>query len=943
MTINNWYKCHVIVDGGANISLMSEQTATAAKLQIDTSSRISISSVNGSSDCIGRCTFSLQIGPIIKQVTIYILKEFKHTMLIGTDLGGVFRMTTDLETCEAFLKTDPHTALNVTSFQHETHGPNIGPQPHPHQATGSSPTSSGSGILGPQPISVALEHLLKQHQTLFSKSNADLGLITAANHRIRTTHENPIYTRPFRNSIKDNDSIRINVKTLIAQARLRPSTSPYNSPVFNVKKKDGTPRMVLDYSKLNSATIDDRQPLPLIQEVLDRLQGKRIFSVLDIAWGFWQVPMDPTDIPKTAFSTSDGHFEWTCMPMGLKGAPATFQRIIQTILADLLYSCVINYLDDLIIYSDNEEDHFKHLNMVFEKLKSSGIKLKKEKCTFLRTSVEYLGMVISLDTIRPSPSKIKAIQSFPEPQSKRHVQRFLGLVNYLRKQIPQFTEKATSLQALTGNQEFEWKDHHQKCFEALKRAITSESCLFMYDPLLETELHTDASAVRVGAVLIQVKKDQNGGPQHRPIAYFSQKLSAPQQKWNTTELEAYAVFLSVQHFQVYLSNGPFTVITDHSALTWAQNNKKLKAKLHRWFVKLSEFTFKIIHRKGKLNQHADALSRAPLDSNMDLDPGPGEGLEPLETFLVSPNPITEDLLRNSQSTLNINDYRNPINVDGIWKINIKGSLRSILPEALKMDLLEYYHDDHGHPGTPATLRLIKEWFWWPNYSQDVIEYVRSCQTCQQIKSRNHPTHGPQLPLEPPDGPFERLGIDTIILGRSARASRAKVIINFVDHFTRFVWAFPCANNSTETLIQCMNSIIKSFGRRPKLVVTDQGKNFVSSKFHRFLTDNKIGWRVSTSYHPQTNGLVEKMNHTLIVRLRVKLLENPKIKWSSHLPDVVNEMNSTPHQITGFPPEYLMYAWPPNKTPIEEARKLAKDRTIAFQKKKKALFQKKKEV
>ena len=565
-------------------------------------------------------------------------------------------------------------------------------------------------------------------------------------------------------------------------------------------------------------------------------------------------------------------------------------------------------------------------------------------------------MIISEDTIKPSPSKILAVKSFPRPTCKRDVQRFLGLVNYLRKHVPNFTEKASELQALTGNQEFQWTTEHESSFQSLKEAISSDSCLFMYDPSLKTELHTDASAIGVGAVLVQVLPNSSSGPasstssgattgvqakcsklQVRPIAYFSQKLTEPQQKWNTTELEAYAVFLAVSHFQVYLTNGPFTVVTDNSALTWAQNNRKLKAKIHRWFVKLSEFEFNIIHRKGLLNQHADALSRAPQALGEILKIGSGEGLEPTnEAYIVSPNPVTDDLLREAQATLNINDYRNPINIDGIWKVNIKGNLRSIVPQALIQDLLEYFHDDHGHPGSPATLRLLREWFWWPNYTSDVIKYIRTCEPCQKIKSRNHPSPGPLLPLEPPGGPFERLGIDTIILGRSARNTRAKVIINAVDHFTRFVWSFPFANNSTASLIQCLTSIFRTMGRKPKLVVTDQGKNYVSSEFRRFLSDNKIGWRISSSYHPQTNGLVEKMNHTLVVRLRIKCFQNPKRKWSFHIPDIVNEINSTPHQVTGFSPEYLMYGWPSNKVPIEEARKLALERTIRFQRMKKDL-------
>ena len=399
VSINGWFRTHAFVDTGATLSLMSLHTAQQAKLRINTKTRTSLSQITGYTASIGRTTLRLTIGSITKQVAIDVMESFRYPLLLGMDIGAEFQIIADLGSRRAFLKGSPQTALTTThqspegsastlqgaaSFSPEPMNPSPGPT-----TFSLGPANQIVGLdKGSESYPAKFNEVLNRHSTLFAQSNNDLGLITVAKHRIRTADQNPIYTRPFRFSIKENDEIRRQVHELIQQRRVRPSVSPYNSPVFMVKKKDGGQRMVLDYSKLNNVTISDRHPLPLIQEVLDRLQGKRVFSVLDIAWGFWQVAMDPEDIQKTAFSTSDGHYEWICMPMGLKGAPATFQRIIQTVLGDLLYTCVINYLDDLIIYSNNDTDHLEHLNRVFDRLKQHGVKLKKEKCSFFRSSVE---------------------------------------------------------------------------------------------------------------------------------------------------------------------------------------------------------------------------------------------------------------------------------------------------------------------------------------------------------------------------------------------------------------------------------------------------------------------------------------------------------------------------------------------------------------------------
>jgi hypothetical protein len=402
----------------------------------------------------------------------------------------------------------------------------------------------------------------------------------------------------------------------------------------------------------------------------------------------------------------------------------------------------------------------------------------------------------------------------------------------------------------------------------------------------------------------------------RVIGFYSKRLNEQQSKWNATELEAFAVKEACLHFQVYLKNGPFTVYTDHAALQWARNSTNLKGKLHRWFVILSEFKFTIVHRKGTANQHVDALSRAPpehlepeyhLSSGLGFDPGD-------EIHLLAADPITKESLVQAQTGMDMSQFKSAFKEHDIWFIKHQGVKRKIVPDSLRPVVMQHFHNDYGHPGTNKTVSLVKDHYWWPNFSADVASFVKICEPCQLVKSRNYPTPGPLMPLPIPASPFERFGVDTVIMGSAAAATKHKCIINFIDHFSRYVWAFPVATNSGPAAVTCLNQIIQSTGRQPKCILSDNGKNYISKEFRVFLRNKNIAYLNSSVYHPQTNGHVEKSNHSVEVRLRIKMIEQPNLKWSSHLPQVVTEINATPHELTGFSPFFLMFGCHPDGSP-----------------------------
>ena len=282
------------------------------------------------------------------------------------------------------------------------------------------------------------------------------------------------------------------------------SNSPYSFQVTLAYKKNGEPRLCVDYRLLNAITIDDKFGLPNIHDIVDKLHGAKYFTSLDIAWGYWHVPMHPDSIAKTAFSTEDGHYEWKVMPFGLKGAPATFQRTIRTILGELAYTCAINYLDDIIIYSKSLDEHVQHVNQVLQRLQSNNIKLREEKCTFISNEIHYLGYIIKNSTIKVNPKNIQSVVDFPEPKDKKEVQQFLGLAGFCRNHISNYTEKAYPLTILTRkSQPFIFHSAQRAAFAQLKQSLVSSPVLSIYNPQLPCELFTDGSRVGIGSILVQ--------------------------------------------------------------------------------------------------------------------------------------------------------------------------------------------------------------------------------------------------------------------------------------------------------------------------------------------------------------------------------------------------------------------------------------------------------
>ncbi|UYV83994.1 hypothetical protein LAZ67_X000845 [Cordylochernes scorpioides] len=453
--------------------------------------------------------------------------------------------------------------------------------------------------------------VLYRYRELFSEEWNKAADIEPYHIKLKANTE-PIRQKAYRRSPKERDIIEEQVKEMCEKGVIRKSTSPWASPVVLVKKSDGSYRFCVDYRKVNNVTEKFSYPLPDITDCLDRLAGMKYFSHTDFVSGYWQCPLDETCKPITAFTTGNGLYEFQVLPFGLTGAPGHFERIMDTLLAELKWSECMVYLDDVIVYGRDIREHNERLTNVLECFRGAGLSLKPSKCRFAYQKLPILGHVVSENGVEPATDKIEAVKEFPIPKNVKQVRSFLGLCGYYRRFIKNFSKISKPLTCLTEkDKRFVIGPAEIEAFETLKKKLTEEPILAHFNPDARIEIHTDASIVGLGAVLMQ---PDNDGFLH-PIHYLSRTTSKHESKYGISELECLAIVWALQKLRPYIFGREFKVVTDHSALTWLANVRDPCSRLTRWGLKLMEHDFEIVHRAGRKNVAPDALSRNPFHKN----------------------------------------------------------------------------------------------------------------------------------------------------------------------------------------------------------------------------------------------------------------------------------------------------------------------------------------
>ena len=790
------------------------------------------------------------------------------------------------------------------------------------------------------------DRLLKSYRDVFpDELPPGLPPSREVDHRIELTPGAVPPSRPtFRLSATELVELKKQLEELVKAGFIQPSKSPFGAPILFVKKKDGTMRMCVDYRALNNVTIKNSYPLPRVDELFDRLQGAKYFSKIDLRSGYHQIRISPEDVPKTAFRTRYGHFEFLVLPFGLTNAPGTFMHLMHQAFREHLDDFVLVFLDDILIFSKTLEEHEDHVRKVLDILRREKLYAKESKCEFFRTEVEFLGHMVGRDGVRMMEDKVKAIADWPEPKNVRDVRAFLGTAGYYRKFIKDFSLLSSPLSELTKESvKFVWATEQQQAFVRLKHALQHGPVLVLPDPDLPYTVHTDSSGFATGAVLMQ---DQGKGLQ--PIAFMSKKMLDAETRYPVHEQELLAIINSLSNWRHYLSGRKFTLLTDHKSLQHFKTQPQLSGRQSRWKDVIANFDFDIEYIEGKSNVVADGLSRRPDHAGATANPSLAtqsiNGIQYVRAPMMPRSELLKCAIFNGLSTPAsngaihavaasspsisslLNDIQQSARVDPKYQaelarrrlrtdpVKVSDGLlyreqRIFVPNDLTLQtrILQECHDSSlgGHLGKEKTMEQVKRRFYWSGMDESVRKYVTSCDACQRNKPSQQAPMGKLQPLPIPTRPWQQVSMDLITQLPRSRAGNDAIVV-FVDKLTKMV--HYVATTTTVTAPQLatlfMREVVRLHGV-PDSILSDRDPRFTAHFWRAFWSQLGTTLTMSTAYHPQTDGQTERANRTLEEMLRSRI-NFKQTDWDEHLSAAELAINNALHASTGFTPFYLNF-------------------------------------
>ena len=770
--------------------------------------------------------------------------------------------------------------------------------------------------LDDEEVSKYMKKIIERLSKVTAKKLTDLK--KCMNHETKETYkigikllsEDVVNEPSFRRSEVEKNIINSKVDELMEAGFVTHSNSEYSSPVFLVKNNDGGYRMVVNYKKLNNITQTESFPLPRIDEILQNMASSTYYTKIDLKSGYHQVEIDKKFRHLTAFKTSEGVFEYTVGPFGLKNLPFQFSKIMRHLLKGI--KNVEHFIDDIGIHTDTLDHHVTVVNSVLERIYQSNLKINLEKCLFFKKEVKILGHIVSKNKIMMDPVKIKSVVDRQPPKTTKQLEKFLGLTNYFHGFIHEYADVVVPLYALKKkNVKFIWSDSCNESFKLLKKKLTEYPVLRPVNFKLKFVLHTDASAYAIGAILMQID-----GQEEYVIAYFSSTMTDAQKNWTVTEREDYAVVASIKHFRCYLFGVRFTVVTDHSALQWLMNLKDPTGRLARWVAYLQQFDFDIVHKSGKKHLAADYMSRPELnhvdtfnedsdDENLnELKRDPNQNLALIYylkfgRFQVGAPKHQCNRIKKLAKNLKL------VNETILYRKHEKDEYRIVPPVLERVSIIKAEHTK-AHFKTESVYDSLRKEYFWPNMIKQINDFISKCETCHRndrIKIVRHPA----LCLEI-TGIFDRVSID-LVLGFDLTAEGYIGILTVIENLSNFIVLYPIKSKNSKEIAHCLTEYISIFSP-PKVILSDLGREFINEIVDNLFSSCGIRHDFTSSYSPSTNGKCEHGNKTVTGGIRC-LSENDTSKWVDWLPSVSLAYNTRVHTTTGYAPFELVFGRPAN--------------------------------
>ena len=764
--------------------------------------------------------------------------------------------------------------------------------------------------------------LLHKYSDVISLNNEKLGKTDVIYHHINIPRDSqPIYTPCYRLPQSQKEKVSTHLREMLEDGIIRESKSPWSSPMLCVPKKDGTLRICIDFRKINSLTATDPYPVPSLRHLISSIGENEVYTTLDLQAGFWQVPLDEESKPLTGFSSSLGHFEYSRMPFGLKSSPITFCRLVDQVFRGLLEKACIVYIDDIIILGKTLKEHLYNLELVLQRLRQAGLKIKISKCRFLKKEVTYLGHTLTQEGVKVNQDKVQAIQDFPTPTSVKSLRSFLGLASFYRQFVCKFAHIASPLtDLLKENHKFLWGEAQEKSFLELKSKLSAPPLLLFPDFAKPFTLFCDASNIGIGSCLMQYDEKNK----LHPIAYYSRKLSQTEINYDVTEKESLAVVASLKHFRHIILGHKLVVFTDHQAIQDIFKNPQQSGKRARWYILANDYDCEFRYIKGSKNVVADSLSRNIACVNefpsvdmikfyQDTDPILGE----IKKYLKSREKEIPLDLEQPEFSIPLKELK--LSEDILIRVALhqqadmpdRVSTQIVIPKILVKVILRSVHDERAHPGRDETLRQLRLKYFWSSMRQDVKAYISKCHNCAIYKGHTKSPH--PIGLYPiPQQPFSRIHLD-LLTNLTESSSGYKHILVIVDSLTRFVELYPL---KTKTAIECSYKLFDFITRytAPEVIITDQGREFANVMMETLCKLFKIKKISTMAYMPSSNGLAERTVRRILDIMRQTIGQNDR-DWDLHLSHTQHLLNTSVHQSIKESPFFALFGFEP-RHPLE---------------------------
>ena len=724
-----------------------------------------------------------------------------------------------------------------------------------------------------------IEELVERQQ----QSNPELGRIEGVTHQIQTSISNiSITARPFPVPHKLADAMSNEINDLLQKGIIIPSNSSVASRCFLIPRKQGNPRLVIDYRELNKYTLPDNYPFPIMDNIFMRIKDARIFSTLDLNSGYYQIEMDPASRSLSSFVTADGQYEFLRMPFGLKTAPATFQRAMKAMIGML--EDVYVFLDDVLIASKDIDSHIQTLKEIFEIFSKKGVSINFSKSNFQKERITFLGQIIEKGTMRPDLKSFNYAKINKTPKTKKQVQSVIGYLNWFRPYVHKISELLAPLNEIIKHEPIVWKEKDTERVLEIVKIIEREQELTIPDFAEDFDLYTDASDIGISAILLQKNKI---------VRLYSKKLLPAEKNYTVVEREALAIIEGLKHFRNIIYNNKINIYTDNKNFTFDSLTRNSRAQ--RWKVSLSDFNYTMHHIVGKENTGADFLSRNFIINLSD------------QTNESPFNEKTLSIIQNNNNNELTNNYKDSTKLISSNKFHflVDSKQRILIPKSHEEIFITNCHSFLGHPGIQKLYQTINPFFFFKGMKDMIVDTINKCVSCQRNKSGGRQIGQLASSSFSTTEPFVDVSMD--IFGPfpldDLNGFGKTSLLTITDRFSRYTLVRELPEpTGTEVTKIFSNNWIQLFGK-PKTVVTDQGKQFTSVVFGALCRAQGIKQKFCTAYNPTANSLSERVNIPIAHILREA--KGTEKTVGELLEKIERNLNMTRNRTLGFSPEEIV--------------------------------------